>query len=274
MPTVISPDGTSIAYDQAGAGPAVILVDGALCFRAFGPLGALAALAALLAPHCTVLTYDRRGRGESGDTPPYAVEREVEDLDALLTAAGGAAGVYGISSGAFLALDAARRLPGKVTRLALYEPPASLDAAGIQRFQDYRTELDALLAAGRRGDAVSLFMRLVGAGLAGDESSAPPDAGARLRQTPVWPIFESVAPTLAYDATTMGDSAVPTEQAAALTIPLLALAGGASPAWMQQAARTLADAAPQGRYGVLEGQTHEVAAAALAPALREFFTAR
>jgi pimeloyl-ACP methyl ester carboxylesterase len=271
MPTVTSRDGTSIAYDQTGAGPAVILVDGALCFRAFGPMGALAAL---LAPHCTVITYDRRGRGESGDTAPYAVEREVEDIAALITAAGGTAGLYGISSGAFLALEAACRLRGTVTRLALYEPPASLDAAAIRRFQDYRTQLDALLAAGRRGDAVTLFMRLVGAGLVDDESAAPQDAGASLRQTPVWPIFESVAPTLAYDAATMGDSAVPAEQAAALTIPLLALAGGASPTWMQQAARTLAEAAPQGRYGVLEGQTHEVAAEALAPVLMEFFTAR
>jgi pimeloyl-ACP methyl ester carboxylesterase len=271
MPTVTSPDGTSIAYDQAGTGPAVILVDGALCFRAFGPMGALAAL---LAPHCTVVTYDRRGRGESGDTAPYAVAREVEDIDALIQTVGGAAGVYSISSGAFLALEAARQLPGKITRIALYEPPCSLDAESIRRFTEYRTQLDALLAAGRRGDAVTLFMRLVGAGLAGDESAAPQDAGARLRQTPVWPIFEAVAPTLAYDAATMSDSSVPAEPAAALTIPLLALAGGASPAWMQQAARAIADAAPHGRYGLLEGQTHEVAAEAIAPVLIEFLIAQ
>ncbi len=271
MATVTSNDGTSIAYDRAGAGPAVILVDGALCFRAFGPMGALAAL---LAPHCTVVTYDRRGRGESGDTAPYAVEREIEDIAALITAVGGSAGVYGISSGAFLALEAARQLPGTITRLALYEPPCSLDADAIRRFKDYRTQLDALLAAGRRGDAVTLFMRLVGAGLADDEGSAPQDAGASLRQTPVWPIFEAVAPTLAYDAAVMGDSAVPAEQAAALTVSLLALAGGASPDWMQQAARTIAEAAPQGQYTLLEGQTHEVAAEALAPVLIAFFTAR
>lgn len=180
----------------------------------------------------------------------------------------------GISSGAFLALEAACRLPNTVTRLALYEPPASLDAAAIRQFQNYRVELDALLAAEQRGAAVTLFMRFVGAGLAEDASATPHDAGASLRQTPVWPIFASVAPTLAYDAAAMGDSGVPAEQAAALTIPLLALAGGASPAWMQQAARTLADAAPLGRSSVLEGQTHEVAATALAPVLIEFFTAR
>jgi pimeloyl-ACP methyl ester carboxylesterase len=208
-----------------------------------------------------------------GRAAPYVVPREVEDIGALIQAVGGAAGVYGISSGAFLALEAARRLPGTITRLALYEPPARLDAAAIRRFQDYRAELDALLVAGRRGDAVTLFMRLVGAGLADDESAAPQDAGASRRQTPVWPIFESVAPTLAYDAAIMGDSAVPTEQAAALTIPLLALAGGASPAWMQQAAHALADAALQGHCGLMEGQTHEVAAEAIAPVLMEFFTA-
>jgi pimeloyl-ACP methyl ester carboxylesterase len=269
--TVTSNDGTSIAYDRSGAGPMLILVDGALCFRTFGPMGSLAAL---LDPHCSVFTYDRRGRGESGDTAPYTVEREVEDIEALIDAAARPAGVYGISSGAFLALEAANRLPGKITKVALYEPPCSMDEDAIRRFKEYRTQLDELLAAGRRGDAVSLFMRLVGAGLAEDESAAPQDAGARLRQTPVWQLFEAVAPTLAYDAAAMGDSSVPAEQAAAVKVPVLALAGGASPAWMQQAARTIADAAPNGRFGLLEGQTHEVAAEALAPVLIEFFTAR
>src|SRR5579871_5717256 len=262
MSSVRSKDGTTISYDRKGDGPAIIYVGPALGYRAFDPT--MAQIADLLAPHFTVFTYDRRGRGESGDTAPYAVEREVEDIDALITAVGGTAGVYGISSGAFLALEAAHRLAGKISRLALYEPPCSLDAAAIQRFQDYRAQLDALLAAGRRGDAVTLFMRLVGAGLAAD-GAAPQDAGARLRQTPVWPIFEAVAPTLAYDAATMGNSAVPAEQAAAVMVPLLALAGGASPAWMQQAARAVAEAAPYGRFVVLQGQTHDVAAEALAP---------
>jgi pimeloyl-ACP methyl ester carboxylesterase len=270
MPTVTSKDGTSIAYDRSGEGPAVILVDGALCFRAFGPMGPLAAL---LAPHATVFTYDRRGRGESGDTAPFAVEREVEDIEALIDAAGGSAGVYGISSGAFLALEGAHRLPTKVTKLAIYEPPCSMDEHAIRRFEEYKTRLGELFAAGRRGDAISLFMRFVGAGLAGDDP-APQDAGARLRDTPVWPIFEAVAPTLAYDAAAMGDSSVPAAQAAAVAIPLLALAGGASPAWMRQAARAVAVAAPDGRYGTLEGQTHEVAAAAIAPVLIEFFITR
>jgi len=269
MSSVTSKDGTSIAYDRVGAGPAVILVDGALCFRSFGPMPGLAAL---LAPHCTVYTYDRRGRGESGDTAPYAVEREVEDIAALIDAAGGSAGVYGISSGAFLALEAASRLPDRVTRLAIYEPPASMDEQAIQRFKRYRTQLDALLAAGRRGEAVTFFMRFV-AGAMDDDGSMPEDAGAQLRQSPVWPTFEAVAPTLAYDAAAMGNSSVPVEQAASVRVPMLAMAGGASPAWLQQAARAIADAAPNARYGVLEGQTHEVAPEALAPVLIEFFAA-
>jgi alpha-beta hydrolase superfamily lysophospholipase len=181
--------------------------------------------------------------------------------------------VYGISSGAFLALEAAHRLPAKITKLAIYEPPCSLDEAAVRRFKQYRTQLVEMLAAGRRGDAITLFMRFVGASLADDESSAPEDAGAQMRQSPIWPIFEAVAPTLVYDATAMGDSSVPAEQAAAVTIPLLALAGGASPAWLQQAARAVA-AAPTAQYGLLEGQTHEVAAEVIAPVLIDFFTAR
>ncbi len=271
MPTVTSKDGTSIAYDRSGEGPALILVDGALCFRAFGPSPSLAAL---LAPHFTVMTYDRRGRGESGDTAPYAVEREVEDIAALIDAVGGSAGVYGISSGAFLALAAARQLPTKVTKLAIYEPPCSIDEASVQRFKAYRAQLDTLVGEGHRGDAVNLCMRFVGEGMATEEAPAPADPGAQMRQSPVWPIFEAVAPTLAYDAACMGDSSVPAEQAAAVMVPVLALAGGASPAWMQRAARAVADAAPNARYGILEGQTHDVAAEALAPVLIEFFAGK
>ncbi|MGH2516968.1 MAG: alpha/beta fold hydrolase, partial [Ktedonobacterales bacterium] len=230
MNTLTSKDGTTIAFDRVGAGPALILVDGAMCSRTFGPLGPLAAL---LAPHFTVFTYDRRGRGESGDTLPFAVEREVEDIAALITEAGGSAGVYGISSGAFLAIEAASQLQTTVTKLAVYEPPCGMDEDAIQRFKDYRTQLGGLLAAGRRGDAVALFMRFVGVGLATEDTPAPDDPGAQMRQTPLWPIFEAVAPTLAYDAAAMGDSSVPREQAAALTMPTLAMAGGASPAWMQ-----------------------------------------
>jgi pimeloyl-ACP methyl ester carboxylesterase len=259
MNKVSSKDGTQIAFDRSGEGPALILVDGALCSRSFGPMGPLAAL---LAPRFTVYTYDRRGRGDSGDTSPFAVEREVEDIEALITEAGGSAYVYGISSGAALALEAARQLPTKITKLALYEPPVSLDQDYVRQFKEYRTRLDELLAAGRRGDAVELFMRLVGAG---DEGVAG------MRQSPVWPAFEAVAPTLAYDAAALGDGSVPTERAASVATPTLVMAGGATLPFIQQAAQALAGALPHAQHRTLDGQTHEVAAEALAPVLAAFF---
>ncbi len=262
MQTVTSKDGTRIAFDRSGEGPALILVDGALCSRNFGPMGPLAAL---LAPHFTVYTYDRRGRGESGDTPPFAVEREVEDIEALINAAGGSAFVYGISSGAALAFEAARRLPTKITKLAMYEAPYSLDADRIRGFTAYRAQLGEVLAEGRRGDVVELFMRLVGAS---DEGVAG------MRQSPVWPVFEAVAPTLPYDAAAMGDSTVPTGKAAEVTIPALVMAGGETFPFIQASADALAGALPKGQRRTLEGQTHEVAAEALAPVLVEFFSGR
>jgi pimeloyl-ACP methyl ester carboxylesterase len=259
MSEVTSKDGTRIAFDRLGDGPELVLVDGALCSRAFGPMGPLAAL---LAPHFAVLTYDRRGRGDSGDTLPYSVEREVEDIEALIAEAGGSAFIYGTSSGAALALEAASRLPTPITKLALYEPPYTLDAEGIQRFNEYRMQLLELLAAGRRGDAVELFMRLVGAS----------DGGvAGMRQAPVWPLFEAAAPTLAYDAAALGDSSVPTERAASVTIPTLVMAGGETFPFIRSAAQALADAVPHARYRTLEGQTHEVIDEAIAPVLEEFF---
>lgn len=262
MNNVISRDGTTIAYDRSGEGPTLILVDGALCSRSFGPMGPLAAL---LAPHFTVYAYDRRGRGESGDTPPFAVEREVEDIEALITEAGGSAFVYGISSGAALAFEAARQLPTKITKLALYEPPYNQDGDYIRRFVEYRAQLDPLVAEGRRGDAVELFMRLVGAS---DEGVA------QTQQSPVWPAFEAVALTLPYDAAALGDSSVPTAAAGEVAIPTLVLDGGASFPFMHATAVALAATLPNGRQRTLEGQTHDVAAEVLAPVLVEFFNGR
>lgn len=259
MPTVTSTDGTTIAFETSGAGPAVILVDGALCYRDFGPMRPLAAL---LAPHFTVYAYDRRGRGESGDTTPYAVEREVQDIAALIGAAGGKAFVFGTSSGAALALQAAGHLGDRITKLALYEAPLNSDPQSVRRFKDYREQIGALLANGQRGDTVEAFMRLVG---------TPDEAVAGMRQSPMWPMFEAVAPTLAYDAADMGDSSVPTERAAAVSTPALVMAGGASPAAMREAAKQIADAMPHARYQELDGQTHTVDVAVLAPVLIEFF---
>src|SRR6266849_7744090 len=160
MEKVISKDGTTIAFDQSGKGPAIILVGGAFEQRAMD--SETAQLAALLAQHFTVFHYDRRGRGESTDTLPYAVEREIEDIEALITEAGGQAAVFGISSSAALAMEAAIKLGDKVKQLAMYEVPYNSDEAARQAWMDYRKQLKELLAADRRGDAVALFKMLVG----------------------------------------------------------------------------------------------------------------
>ncbi|MBI5670574.1 MAG: alpha/beta hydrolase [Chloroflexi bacterium] len=263
MRTITSKDGTTIAFDQSGTGPAVILVDGALQYRAFDQ--GMAELANRLAPHFTVLHYDRRGRGDSTDTPPYAVEREIEDIEALINAAGGSACVYGISSGAVLALEAAIALPGKVRKLAMYEAPFNDDKAARQSWQAYTRQLGELLAAGRKGDAVGLFMMLVG---------ATAEQVNEVRQYPMWPLWEAVAPTLAYDHIALlgEDAAVPTERAARVSVPTLVMDGEASFPFMHETALALAKAIPNAQHRTLEGQTHEVEAAALAPVLVEFFS--
>jgi pimeloyl-ACP methyl ester carboxylesterase len=261
MPTLKSTDGTTIAYETSGEGPALILVDGAMCYRAAGPMRPLAAL---LSDAFTVYTYDRRGRGESGDTLPYAVTREVDDLRALVARAGGEAYVYGISSGAALALTAAAAEPG-ITKLAMYEPPflGEVEEDGT-RIKEYTARLHELLDAGRRGDAVAHFMTRVG---------MPAEAIAGFRATPGFALLEAIAPTLAYDDEILTGGRVPRELAATVTVPAVVLAGGASPHWLQLAAKAAADAIPTAAYRLLDGQTHDVAPDALAPALVEFFRA-
>jgi pimeloyl-ACP methyl ester carboxylesterase len=260
MKQVQSADGTTIAYDQMGNGPAVILVDGALGYRAFGYM---VQLATLLAPRFTVIIYDRRGRGESTDTQPFAVEREIEDIEALINEVGGEAFLYGISSGACLALEAAIELGPKVKKLALYEAPYDSDDVRRQAFRNYRKRLAELLAEGRQSDALGLFMMFVG---------MPPEHLEGARQQPMWPMWEAVAHTLPYDAAAMGeDGSVPTEKAARLTIPTLVMDGSASFPFMYTTAVALAKAIPNSEHRTLEGQTHEVEATVLAPVLAEFF---
>ncbi|MCX4765163.1 alpha/beta hydrolase [Streptomyces sp. NBC_01275] len=255
----ISRDGTALAYARAGQGPAVILVSGAMSTG-----GTVAPLAGLLADRFTVLWYDRRGRGESGDTAPYAVEREVEDLAALVDAAGGEAALYGISSGGALVLEAvASGLP--VRRAAVYEPPFALDEEAARGRAEYTAHLTEALAQGRRGDAVELFLRLTG--LAGEMIR-------RARQSPMWDGMEAIAPSLAYDDAVMGGGRVPRERLASVGVPVLAVAGGASPPWLREAARAVAEATPQGTYRTLEEQTHMVDPNVLAPVLAEFFGQR
>ncbi len=261
MGKVTSKDGTPIGFDQAGQGPAIILIDGAMCYRAFGPMGPLAEL---LAPHFTVTTYDRRGRGESGDKKPYALEREVGDIEALVNQAGGSAFLFGISSGACLALEATLRLGNKIKGLSMYEPPYNSDPADRPVWQDYWRQLNELVAANRRSDAVALFMALVG---------VPADQIAGMRQAPLWSMFEAIAPTLVYDATVMGgdDRTVPVERAARITRPTLVMNGTVIPFMLPTATR-LAKAIPHAQHRTLEGQPHDVDRNVLAPLLVEFFT--
>ncbi|MFG2143221.1 alpha/beta fold hydrolase [Streptomyces sp. NPDC048696] len=254
--TIPSRDGTPIAYDRLGEGPPVILAGGAFCTRETHR-----ELARLLAPRFTVYNYDRRGRGGSGDTLPYAVAREVEDLAALIAEAGGTAGLYGLSSGGALVLEAAASgLP--VAAVAVYEPPFALAAERRAGNVTYAARLRELLAAERRGDAVELFMTRVG---------APPEQIAQARQSPMWPGMESVAHTLAYENAVLGDAALPVERLAAITAPVLAIAGGASPEWLRSPAVAVAEAVPDGRALTLPGQSHQFSAAVLAPVLTEFF---
>jgi pimeloyl-ACP methyl ester carboxylesterase len=256
MNTVASRDGTTIAFDRLGDGPPVILVCGGSTDRM-----ANAPLAELLAPHFTVFNYDRRGRGDSGDTAPYAVEREVEDIDAVIAEAGGSAFVYGTSSGAALALEAAASGLA-ITRLALWEPPYILDESRRPPANTARTYTE-LVAAGRRGAAVEYFMAKV-VGL-------PPDFVAEARKAPWWPAQEALAHTLAYDATIMGDYSLPTERLASVTTPTLVIDGGASFPWVSETAQALADALPDAGRRTLEDQAHNVTPEALAPVLEGFF---
>lgn len=264
MNTVItSRDGTRIAYDELGEGPPLVLVGGALNTRSFGPNGSLAPR---LAEHFTVINYDRRGKGESGDTRPWTVEREIEDLDVLIEATGGSAPVFGISSGAALALEAASRgLP--IEKLALYEAPFIVDDSRPPLADDYLLRLQGLVAADRRGDALRQFMR-EGAGL-------PALFIILMRLMPVWSKLKAVAHTLPYDAAIVFDyqkgRPLPAERWATATMPTLVSAGGKSPDWMRNAMTELAEVLPNAKHSTLEGQTHVVKAEALAPVLIEFF---
>ncbi|MDB5075946.1 MAG: alpha/beta hydrolase fold protein [Chloroflexi bacterium] len=260
MNTTSSHDGTTIAYDKQGEGPALLLVDGALSGRSGG---SKPELVNLLAPHFTVYSYDRRGRGDSGDTLPYAVAREIEDIETLIDEAGGTASLYGHSSGASLALEAALGLGSKVKKLAMYEAPYNDDPEAQRAWGEYIKHLTEALAADRRGDAVALFMMYIG---------MPADQIDGMRQTPFWPSLEAIAPTLAYDhAAILGKYAsVPIERAARILVPTLVMNGGASYPFMYETARALSQAMPNAELCTLEGRSHDVSPRVLAPVLVEF----
>jgi pimeloyl-ACP methyl ester carboxylesterase len=256
METTTSRDGTSIAFDRLGRGPAVILVCGGSVDRM-----ADAPLAENLATDFTVFNYDRRGRGDSGDTAPYAIEREIEDIEAMLEAAGGSAHLWGSSSGAVLAMFAAgSALP--IEKVAMWEPPfipEGVPKPPADQVQQYET----MVAEDRRGDAVEFFMsKVVG---------MPDEFVAGARSEPWWAATEALAHTLAYDARIMADYSIPADRAANVKVPALVVAGGADMPWMRDTAQALADAIPNGQVRFLDGQGHNVDMAVLGPVLKEFF---
>ncbi|MGH2712849.1 MAG: alpha/beta fold hydrolase [Thermoleophilaceae bacterium] len=261
-----STDGTMIGFDRRGNGPALILIDGALCHRASGPNRRLAER---LSREFSVITYDRRGRGESGDTAPYTVSREVDDLAALIDAAGGSAHLYGISSGGALALEAAQRLPGKIDTVAAYEIPLVIDDSRPPVSESFGDELYGLIDSGRRGAAVKLFMR--------EAVRLPGPLVAAMPLFPGWAKNKRHAPTLRYDFAIMGDTQrgkpLPAGRWQSVTAPTLVMSGGKSPAWVRTGAEQLAQALPNAQHRTLDGQRHYVKANAIGPVLTEFFTA-
>jgi pimeloyl-ACP methyl ester carboxylesterase len=258
IPTVTSKDGTRIAYDKVGHGPVAILILGALNSRKSG-----ANLAKLLASRFTVISYDRRGRGDSTDAAPYSPRREVEDVAALIDEAGGPVCLYGHSSGAALAIMAAAKLGRQVKRLAVYEVPYALDAPARKAARDYDRKLKELLASKRDGDAVALFIKAVG--VSDKQIQA-------IKKMPVWRGLVSMAPTLAYESAVLGKGhSLPASLLAGITTPTLVMHGSAGAPSMRDAAKALSQALPNAQLRTLAGQKHGVRPKVLAPVLAEFF---
>ena len=259
--SVRSRDGVSITYERIGQGPPLILVDGALCHRKLGPG---AAMAKLLARHFTVFTYDRRGRGESGDADSHGVAREVADFQAVLRETDGDACVWGHSSGGVLALEAANRVGG-VRKLVLYEAPFIVDDGRAPTEHEWAAISEAI-AEDRRSDAVRTFLRLAG---------VPGLVRALMRLSPMWPKLEAVARTLPYDGALVRDyqrgKPLPAGLWPSVRMPVLVMAGGKSPAWLRSANQSLAACLPDAQYVALEGETHNVRAKAQVPWLLRFF---
>jgi pimeloyl-ACP methyl ester carboxylesterase len=257
---ISSKDGTEIGFDTVGSGPPLILVDGALCYRGFGPMKKLAAL---LSDTFTVYIYDRRGRGESTDVQPYSVEREVQDIYSLVLSAGGSAYIAGLSSGAALALHAADA-GLKLTKIALYEPPFVYEPGSEKTRIDHTAALKQLLASDQRGAAVKYFMvQMVG---------APAIAAFFMQMMPMFKKLKAVAHTLPYDSEVMGNFTVPTERLSRITARVLIAGGSKSPEPLKNAVRGVAAGLPNAELRWLEGQTHNVDPAVLAKELKEFFT--
>jgi len=258
MATVISKDGTKIAYSKTGKGQPVIMVDGAMCSRAFGPT---TEMAKLLAEDFTVITYDRRGRNESGDTLPYSVDKEIEDLDALIKEAGGSVFMVGFSSGAALTLNAAAK-GLNIKKMVLYEAPYVMNMGGHNPPADAEAQFKQLIAAGKRSAAVKFFMK--------DLVGMPAIFPMIMSLTPVWSKLKAVAHTLPYDAAVMAGFTLPTKLAASVTTPTLVAGGEKSPISLRNAVEQLAKTIPNAQIKLLKGQDHKVSSKAIVPVLADY----
>lgn len=264
MNQVISKDGTTIAFDKVGSGPAVILVNGAMSYRALDPT--LGQLAELLGKHFTVYNYDRRGRGESGDTKPFIKNREMEDIQALMDDAGGEARLFGISSGGAVALETAAVTPG-VTKVAVYEVPFIVDDSR-EPLVDYAEHTTRLVEEGKLDELLEYFITTV--------AGIPPEfVGGMKENQGMWGAMLSIAPTIPRDAAFVGEfmkgKPLSADYWAKIKVPVLVAEGGASPSWFRNTADALAKALPNASRETLAGQTHQVDPNVLAPVLIEFF---
>lgn len=262
MPTVTSRDGTIIDYDRIGSGPLIILVAGALQHRAADQ--STPVMAEELSSRFTVVNYDRRGRGPSTDTEPYATKREIEDIEALIDANGGTAGLFGMSSGAVLALEATAALPGKVTSAFLYEPPIDPDSSPADA-RKLHADMAALRQSGDREAMLTSFLFYTG---------MPEGALEGFKQSPDWALFLSVAPTLEHDYRVLADARdteTPPARWGSIAVPVMVANGDASFPFMEAGAAWVAAGVPGAQRRVLAGQSHEFDPRVLAPELARFF---
>lgn len=260
MGRVVAGDGTSIVFDRVGSGPPVILVDGAFCHRRLGPA---VKLVPLLSSRFTVFSYDRRGRGESGDTAPYSVEREIDDLGVLIGEAGGSACVLGMSSGAALGVRAAAAGLG-VSRLAMYEPPFTAGAGHGVPPADAEEVLQALVGRGQPGRAARYFLTRV--------MGMPAPVVRLMSLVPgLWSKTKASAASLPHEIAVMGDWTVPADDLNSIKVPAMVISGEKSPQKLRAAAQAVVDADPAIRHEVLPGQSHNVSMAVLAPVVIDFF---
>lgn len=249
-----SKDGTKIAFEKVGNGPALVIVGGALSHRDGGKQ-----LAGRLMRDFTVYTYDRRGRGDSGDTKPYAVGREIEDIAAIIEQAGNRAYLYGVSSGAALSLQAAAELgPEKVVKLAVYDTPYG---QGEKAFDEQKTRVNELVKTGKPGDAASYFFSAIG---------TPPPAIEQMKRSPEWPRMQKIDFTLTYDYEVLGNGSVP-DAVKNISVPTLVMVGEKSSPFMHPTADRIAELVPNAQRKTVKGQAHAAAPEVVVPLLTDFF---